>query len=1082
MRKRYFRNTGALAILAMGFLIIAPLANADLLGGGATPPPTAPPAETPPVTPPVITPPADTTPPVISGIANASVSDFAATIVWLTDEAAISTFEYGTTTSYGSTSILPTSALLAHTAILTSLASGTTYYYCIHATDLFNNSSSACGQSFTTAAPAADITPPTISAIVAAGISSSSETITWTTSELADGQIEYGATTGYGSTTTLNSTLGLTHGQTLSSLTSSTLYHYRILSKDVAGNLTTSSDQTFTTGAAVSGTITDTTAPIVSGVANSELGSNNASIVWTTNELATSTLQYGTTTSYGSQAALGPDALLAHSAVLINLAPSTTYYYCIHATDLFNNTTNSCGHQFSTEAAGVLNQTSGDTTPPVISGVANASVTDAAATIVWTTDELAGSSLEYGTTTSYGSHATVDPTLLLAHSAALTGLSPNTTYYYCIHATDLAANTTNDCGLTFITAQITADLTAPALSTIVAAAVSPTSETISWTTNELADSQIEYGASTNYGATSSVNSTPALSHVQTLNNLTPGTTYHYRVLSKDPSGNLRTSGDFTFTTESAFVNIPAVAAPIISAVNISTAQTGATVTWTTDIQADSHIEYGLNTAYDNQTTESAILTTSHSQIITNLAPGTTYDLRILSQGSNSDEAVSANYIFTTQASSNSGPAVLPSAPTSLWTTDIEQSAVTVNFSVANTAQNEALQYDIRYSTAPITANNFSAATPASETVIYFDFPESGDTATNQYLVLGLNPATKYYFAIKTKDQSGNISPISQVVSATTALTNNNSGSNPNNNTNNEIIENPLTNSSAGSPSSSGPTGSGGNGTYFVGGINAPTNARVNAADAAAILFWDNPSDSNFIRVQLVRSTVRYPHSINDGQVIYEGSQAGFTDINLANGKKYYYSVFAFNHLSHISAPLQFSVTPKAGVEQIDLLKHPGFAECNGQNLSFGMQSDAVKQLQQYLDALNSVTYPQNLITGYFHKYTLSAVKQLQARYGLPQTGVWDAATRAAVGICFNTAPAAPTNSLNRDLQFGDRGNDVSFLQQYLVNLKLLNPKYATRFFGTFTKAGVIQLQQNNNIQPANGIVSAATRNLILNSK
>src|SRR6266850_1958573 len=62
--------------------------------------------------------PSDTTPPVISGVLEASLLSTDATIVWTTDELAISTLEYGTTTGYGSSATLPATALLAHTGII----------------------------------------------------------------------------------------------------------------------------------------------------------------------------------------------------------------------------------------------------------------------------------------------------------------------------------------------------------------------------------------------------------------------------------------------------------------------------------------------------------------------------------------------------------------------------------------------------------------------------------------------------------------------------------------------------------------------------------------------------------------------------------------------------------------------------------------------------------------------------------------------------------------------------------------------------------------------------------------------------
>ena len=94
-----------------------------------------------------------------------------------------------------------------------------------------------------------DTTAPDISQVSATNIANDSATITWTTNEASDSQVEYGTDTQYGSTTTLNTTKVTNHSQNLTGLTNSTLYHYRVLSRDTAGNLATSGDFTFTTNA-----------------------------------------------------------------------------------------------------------------------------------------------------------------------------------------------------------------------------------------------------------------------------------------------------------------------------------------------------------------------------------------------------------------------------------------------------------------------------------------------------------------------------------------------------------------------------------------------------------------------------------------------------------------------------------------------------------------------------------------------------------------------------------------------------------------------------------------------------------------
>ena len=62
--------------------------------------------------------------------------------------------------------------------------------------------------------------------------------------------IYYGTTSDYGSSTTVNSSLVTSHFQTLSGLTANATYHFRVKSRDAAGNLVMSGDQVFKTAAA----------------------------------------------------------------------------------------------------------------------------------------------------------------------------------------------------------------------------------------------------------------------------------------------------------------------------------------------------------------------------------------------------------------------------------------------------------------------------------------------------------------------------------------------------------------------------------------------------------------------------------------------------------------------------------------------------------------------------------------------------------------------------------------------------------------------------------------------------------------
>jgi hypothetical protein len=94
--------------------------------------------------------------------------------------------------------------------------------------------------------PPADTTPPVIKNVSASSETETGAIITWTTNEPGSSQVEYGQTTEYGSTAT-SDVLTTTHNITLSGLEPNIEYHYRVKSKDKAGNEASSKDYSFAT-------------------------------------------------------------------------------------------------------------------------------------------------------------------------------------------------------------------------------------------------------------------------------------------------------------------------------------------------------------------------------------------------------------------------------------------------------------------------------------------------------------------------------------------------------------------------------------------------------------------------------------------------------------------------------------------------------------------------------------------------------------------------------------------------------------------------------------------------------------------
>lgn len=91
------------------------------------------------------------------------------------------------------------------------------------------------------------------------------------------------------------------------------------------------------------------------------------------------------------------------------------------------------------------------------------------------------------------------------------------------------------------------DTTAPEISDVKIDSVSDTSVTITWQTDEDADSLVNYGLQENYGIVRD----PAVDktvHTVTLDELDPGRVYYFRVVSADEEGNQGISADYKVQT------------------------------------------------------------------------------------------------------------------------------------------------------------------------------------------------------------------------------------------------------------------------------------------------------------------------------------------------------------------------------------------------------------------------------------------------------------------------------------------------------------------------------------------------------
>ncbi|MBM4259612.1 MAG: hypothetical protein FJ147_27405 [Deltaproteobacteria bacterium] len=141
-----------------------------------------------------------------------------------------------------------------HDVTVSALQNGQSYTFYVRCQDSTGNTNpDDFLLTFAVAAPPPpppDTTPPVISNVSGSEITSSGITITWLTDEPSDTQIEYGPTAAYGQVTVLDNVHVIGHSTQLSGLAANTTYHYRVHSRDAAGNRSTSNAFMFTTDTA----------------------------------------------------------------------------------------------------------------------------------------------------------------------------------------------------------------------------------------------------------------------------------------------------------------------------------------------------------------------------------------------------------------------------------------------------------------------------------------------------------------------------------------------------------------------------------------------------------------------------------------------------------------------------------------------------------------------------------------------------------------------------------------------------------------------------------------------------------------
>ena len=543
-------------------------------------------------------------------------------------------FEFGQTTNYGTTIAATPSSVNATTpvlvsAVLNGLNTATTYHCRVKAVNAYGT---VYGTDVTFVAGL-----PTAVTLTATNIGTGQATLRGTVQGnglSSTVSFEYGATASYGSTAVANpSSIATDQSATtvsaaVNGLNPAATYHYRVKAVTSAGT-SYGQDVTVTPKSGAPAATTVAATAVSSNVATLQ-GSVNAN-----NASTTVTFQYGTTTSYGSTVTGVPSPVTGTSdtavtAGISGFSPGTTIHYRVVAANS-SSTTSGADMIFTTTP-----------NPPAVSNLQTSSFTSSSAQLLASVNTNGGSTVvtfEYGLTTSYGASTPAWQSPLASGSATvngqISGLTGGTLYHYRARVVNAGGEITSYDN-TFTTAA--ANAAAPSVTTQAALPVNSIAATFNGIVNGNGYNTtvfFDFGTTTQYASsifvTTNVSGSSNTAVSANVNNLSAGTTYHYRVRASNGNGGTIYGADMSFTTPASGVTVAETGAATLlspSLVRLNayvSANGGATIT-------SMAFEYGTDTSYGSSVNLGGGIGGTGIQVVSNNIPisGTsvTYHYRI----------------------------------------------------------------------------------------------------------------------------------------------------------------------------------------------------------------------------------------------------------------------------------------------------------------------------------------------------------------------------------------------------------------------------------------------------------------------
>jgi Purple acid Phosphatase, N-terminal domain len=526
----------------------------------------------------------------------------------------------------------------------------------------------------------------------------------WTTPGYATaGRVLWGTSASALSNSVDDANTTANHGVTVSGLAPNTVYYFQVVSWDGFGQTQQSAVLSFRTLPQWS----------ISALVG-QPSATTVSLQWSTAAYATKGyILWGT--SAGSLSNQVNDAAVAtnHSVVVSGLAPNTTYYFQAFSSDEF-------GQQQSTQVIAVTTLINWG----IMSFSGNAGVSTV--NLNWATPELATSGqILWGTSASALTNVMPDSAVATAHNVVVSGLSPNTDYYFQAVSTDSTGLQKSSGVLLLHT------LTDWSVSNF-AGVPTVNSVSLSWVTSGYnTTGKVLWGTSSTALNNVANDSVTGVNHSVNVTGLNSSTTYYFQAVSDDNQGLERSSPVVAITTLSAL--------PVWTLQNFagSATDTTVTLTWSTPEYATSgQVLWGSSqSSLTNSANDSGVLN-NHSVTISGLSPNTVYYFQAVSTDDKGQSQSSVVIPVTTLSSPN------PPPPPQNWTVQ--------GFDGTTTGTTATIIWQTPG--VPTKATLLVGTDPANLTLQSIDVPAY--SASQIVTVSGLSVNTTYYFQVIAVDQSG----------------------------------------------------------------------------------------------------------------------------------------------------------------------------------------------------------------------------------------------------------------------------------------------------------------------------------------